>query len=75
MVRECGILEVLKDADGFGEWPWKPKLFGIWILERSRVGEGEKAGLAEFGAEIDLRSPSRYGEYIVLGERRARWGR
>lgn len=73
--QECGSLEVLKDADGFGEWPWKPKFFGGSVLERSRVGGEEgRLDLAEFGAEIELRSPSRYGEYPVLG-RSARWGR
>lgn len=45
------------------------------MLERSRVGEEGKVGLAEFGAEMDLRSPLRYGEYIGLGERRASSGR
>jgi hypothetical protein len=45
------------------------------VLECSRVGGEEgKLDLAEFGAEIDVRSPSRYGEYPVLG-RSARWGR
>jgi hypothetical protein len=68
----CGVALI---RDGFGEWPWKPKFFGVSVLERSRVGGEEwKLGLAEFGAEIDLRSPSRYGEYPVLG-RSARWSR
>lgn len=45
------------------------------MLARSRVGGEEgKAGLPEFGADVDLRSPSRYGEYVVLG-RSARWDR
>jgi hypothetical protein len=75
LARECGSLEVLKDADGFGEWLWKPKFLGGSVLVRSRVGGEEgKLDLAEFGADIDVRSPSRYGEYPVLG-RSARWGR
>jgi hypothetical protein len=51
------------------------KVCGVSVLERSSVGDEENAGLAELGAERDWRSPSRYGEYFVLGERRARWGR
>lgn len=75
LAMECGNLEVLRVSDGFGEWPWNPRAFGASVMERSRVGEEANVGFAEFGADVDLRSPSRYGEYIVLGERRASSGR
>jgi len=72
---ESGSLEVLRVRDGFGEWPWRLGAIGAEVMDPSRVGEEEMVGFAEFGADMDLRSPSRYGEYIVLGERRASSGR
>lgn len=75
LAMECGSLEVLRVGDGFGDLAWRLELLGFSVLERSRDCGDEKVGLAVFGADMDLRSPSRYGEYIVFGERRASSGR
>lgn len=75
LAMEFGSLEVLRVGDGFDDLAWRLELLGFSVLERSRDCGDEKVGLAVFGADMDFRSPSRYGEYIVFGERRASSGR